>query len=726
MVIKVPSLYMLYVCMSMAVVGCQQPTLMGDDSSSDSRVEVSFASNRIQSRVVNDEWESDDVIGIFMFESGGSPSMSTLLSSRDGQKYTSEVSSNTFAPATENDRLYYPSEGNVDFIGYCPYSSVDDLSLSLDISRQQVPSSLDLLYSNNLQDIAATKTPLSLSFSHQLCKLTFHINRGEGVEESDLADLAVFIDDLPIRSSFSLLDGGFTPDESSRDRLHGYVDGETVQFLVYPESCAGKEISVMTASRTYVYQIASPSAWQKGYHYSYTITLDKYANSTSLSGEIVPWITEGGELDEDSAQYPVISWDGAQSDIQWYDESKDTFELSTPSQLCGLSWLVSAGHTFEGKTVMLTRDMNLNGYPFPSIGADRSHAFYGVFDGQGHAVNGIHVEYAARTDTNFIALFGVNRGTIKRLTTMGSMQIESTSQRTYVAGLVAYNEGEVENCDNYMHMSVDVSMQGENSSTVLYIGGLAGSNLGSVRDSRNRGRLIGNHVNANRVANTYVGGVVGQQIDGKVSDCVNYQSVEASGTYVCVGGICGYMAGREVKDSPTSILEGCLNYGDVISSGTGVMACAGGVVGNASRCYSRLCNSSNYATIQSSADQSDTDAASGGIVGFASHCYFVGNTNMGRLVTATNTANEEKAYGGGLAGMLDESSELHTSVQQPQANVQATGACGGIVGFLDLTCATPSVVYGCNVNKGNPLKWIGSSSGSNAQSGVTIVSHSEE
>lgn len=707
-------------CFVNLVCSCQQATVVEDGVFSESAVEVSFANNKIYSRVIDDMWEDGDAIGVFMYKHSESPSMSTLLSSQDGQKYTNDNSSDTFVPATDNDRLYYPTEYSVDFIAYYPYATVSDLSLSWDISRQQAPSSLDLLYSNNLKDISATEDPLSLSFSHQLSKLTFQINGGDDVTEEELENLVVYIDDLPILSSFNLLTGEFSIEETSRDRLHAYVNGELAQILVYPDDCEGKEVSVVTTSQTYVFRIASPSKWEKGYHYSYSVTLDKYGNSVDLSAEIVPWEDQEGALDEDATQYPV-SWDGSQSDIQWYNENVETFELSTPAELCGLSQLVSAGNTFEGKKIMLTRDMNLNGYSFPAIGADMSHAFCGEFDAQGHTISGINID--PENTTSYIALFGVNSGTIRNLTTMGDMQIKRTHERTYAAGIVAYNMGKVEYCNNYVHLSVEVN--GESKTTYMYVGGLVGSNSGTVSNSQNRGRIVGNHENEDNAANTYVGGVVGLMIDSKVLECINYQSVDVSGGYVCVGGVCGYMAGQEIKDTPTSILENCRNYGDITSTGFSTLVSAGGIVGNSALCSSKLCGSSNYANVQATANRSDKIAASGGVIGSATHCYLANNANMG-LVISLNESDEEKAYGGGLVGMLNASSEIHTSIQQSQANVQASGACGGLVGFLDLTSQTPGVVYGCNTNKGNPAKWIGSASGTNVQSGVNMTTHSEE
>ncbi|MBR6332878.1 MAG: hypothetical protein IKR77_00600, partial [Bacteroidales bacterium] len=53
-------------------------------------------------------------------------------------------------------------------------------------------------------------------------------------------------------------------------------------------------------------------------------------------------------------------WDGT-SDINWYDATQTSFDISTPEQLAGVAQLVNDGTaTFSGKTLNLTADIWLN------------------------------------------------------------------------------------------------------------------------------------------------------------------------------------------------------------------------------------------------------------------------------------------------------------------------------------------------------------------------------
>lgn len=77
------------------------------------------------------------------------------------------------------------------------------------------------------------------------------------------------------------------------------------------------------------------------------------------------------------------------ADISWYENvvsanpQATEFEISTPEQFAGLVELTQRGNAFEGKTVSLKSDLDLNGAEWTPVGT-----FSGVFDGKGHVVKG--------------------------------------------------------------------------------------------------------------------------------------------------------------------------------------------------------------------------------------------------------------------------------------------------------------------------------------------------
>ena len=86
-------------------------------------------------------------------------------------------------------------------------------------------------------------------------------------------------------------------------------------------------------------------------------------------------------------------WDGT-SDTSWYYEELDEFVLTTAEQFAGFRDLVDEGKTFEGKTVKLGADIDLNKIPFDPIGynyeSKGGQVFKGTFDGANHTIYNLY------------------------------------------------------------------------------------------------------------------------------------------------------------------------------------------------------------------------------------------------------------------------------------------------------------------------------------------------
>ena len=90
-------------------------------------------------------------------------------------------------------------------------------------------------------------------------------------------------------------------------------------------------------------------------------------------------------------------WSG-ESDTSWYNENETEFALATEEALLGLSDLVDAGNTFEGKAIELSSNLDLKAYDdngelicFDPIGSYRNDtAFAGEFDGHGYTISNLN------------------------------------------------------------------------------------------------------------------------------------------------------------------------------------------------------------------------------------------------------------------------------------------------------------------------------------------------
>lgn len=251
--------------------------------------------------------------------------------------------------------------------------------------------------------------------------------------------------------------------------------------------------------------------------------------------------------------------------------------------------------------------------------------FTGTFDGDGHTIT-LNI-----TGDDYQALFGyLNGGTVKNLTVAGSV-----SGRSYVAGVVAYNNGgRVENCHNKATIrSTDGNI----------VGGIVSYNSGgTVTECSNSGEI---NVTGVTAAGAYTGGIVGYATNGTViiSNCWNSGNINVKNgntdqsKAASTGGIVGAL---EPSQNQSASVISCYNTGDITSTGPA----AGGVIGYNIRSTISDCYNTGRIT---GYDNSNFNSRIGGIMGHngttsstISRCYNIGT------VTNTNTSGEVGAIVG--------------------------------------------------------------------------------
>lgn len=133
--------------------------------------------------------------------------------------------------------------------------------------------------------------------------------------------------------------------------------------------------------------------------------------------------------------------------VQAADNEAD-LEISNKEELIAFANEVNNGNDYEGKTVVLTNDINLQGnennqwVPIGNCNVDAGNlaenttdknAFAGIFNGNNHKISGIYID----TTENYTGLFGYNEGTIENVTITESY-IKSNTR--YIGGITAYNK----------------------------------------------------------------------------------------------------------------------------------------------------------------------------------------------------------------------------------------------------------------------------------------------
>lgn len=295
----------------------------------------------------------------------------------------------------------------------------------------------------------------------------------------------------------------------------------------------------------------------------------------------------------------IRKWDG-KSDDTWYDGSAHTFVLANASDLAGLAKLVNEGNDFNGKTVKLAYDIDLNNLPWIPIGSNGigeygtiNKYFSGTFDGDGHTIynlytkanhenSGEHLD--SMTSYYHFGLFGYVKNAMIKNVKIQNVKIVNGMGNNYVrsfqgtAALVGYTNGNVliEN----VHILGDILIKGE-----YKVAGIVGSSSGEsitlkncvVRGAENS--FIGGTDEEYKDTNNF-GGLVGftatskSVIENVISD------IDVDG-YTC-GGIIGNVTEGSLE------LKNAVVYGNISNKEGSVV---GGFVGgrfikmNLSNCY---------------------------------------------------------------------------------------------------------------------------------------------
>lgn len=318
--------------------------------------------------------------------------------------------------------------------------------------------------------------------------------------------------------------------------------------------------------------------------------------------------------------------------------------ISTLEELVDFRDRVNNGATYEGKTIKLSKDIDLkckeNNTNWTPIGTS-TNPFKGTFDGNNCTISGLYIN----STSEYQGLFGkIENGTVKDLTIQG----EVTSNQNFVGMLVGrISGGTIENVVTNSSSKV----QGK-----AYVGGIMGyaeNNTSSITKCINNAEV--------KATDKYAGGISGAVInDITVSNCINKGKI--NGTRF-VGGITGC--------GPVNILE-CGNTADI----TGTLGRVGGILGNngeASYCY-------NTGKITGNGDDTTGYSSVGGIGG-----------SMRKITYCYNTGDVYGAKGqvGGICGNMYEGGSNVITYSYNTGNITGGGRVGSIIG----QCSGASISY---------------------------------
>ena len=410
-------------------------------------------------------------------------------------------------------------------------------------------------------------------------------------------------------------------------------------------------------------------------------------------------------------------------------EISENLEIRTLKELVAFRDKVNNGTTYEGKTIKLMNDININENKY-TVNADGSvtfnsdaqqwepigtveKPFKGTFEGNNHSIKGIYINDTTKNTQGFI---GENiGGTVKNLTVEEGYIVAGYR----IGGITARTtSGTIENVINKMNIESQ-GMYEENNASV--VGGISGSVYDTViKDSTNYGEIIGEGME--------VGGIAGYIENVNITNCANLSSlIETTGANSegssCVGGIVGYIKDSNVSNSRNTAniigykvyvggiagavidsgdITNCENSGSLVKNTTAKTngySHIGGIVGytkgNISKCYNN-------------ADIEGAGAAAGGIVGYSEGTNITDCRNLSSSTKTTGATTTGYSFIGGIVGYSNANISTSYNISYVEG---AKSSVGGIAGQVS---GTVTQCY----NKGS-VKSVGTNdSGNNTVGGI--------
>jgi filamentous hemagglutinin family protein len=341
-------------------------------------------------------------------------------------------------------------------------------------------------------------------------------------------------------------------------------------------------------------------------------------------------------------------------------------------------------------TYALGANINAGGAVVAPIG-DENHSFQGLFDGQGHTINGLTI-----TSTGiFVGLFAyiAADGTVRNV---GLTNLSVNAPLGYdVGGLVGRNLGTISG--SFTTGSVSGAAGNNIPGLVgIAVGGLAGWNFGTITNSYSTA-----FVTSPTTIDVYLGGLSGGNT-GTIAQSYASGTVSGRSGPVEFGGLVGSLG---YIDGSSGTITQSYATGAVIAPGND--AAAGGLVGGMSN-SSRI--SQSYAT---GAVTGGSSSWIGGLVGVQFN-----GTITRSFATGSATVGAD-GVAGGLVGQMSAGS-IFQSYATGAATAGNSGAAGGLVGVTYGGAITQTYAIGA-VSAGSPFGIAGGLTGEN---GGALISSS--
>ena len=251
-------------------------------------------------------------------------------------------------------------------------------------------------------------------------------------------------------------------------------------------------------------------------------------------------------------------WDGSSYSFDWYTSGSGAiYHIKTAADLAGLSRCFSTGYylhgDFEGRTIILDNDIDLDGHEWTPIGfVDVNNTYFefaGVFDGNNHTIKGMSITKHNNKNIH-VGLFGCNYSNsfqVKNLRVEGDIKLTNITGiydggSVYAGGIVGYTcASAIENCQSNVNISITLD-NGNFRKAICggIVGNIEQSNIVDLcKNCFSKGNI---NVTLNNSNEASVGGLIGKSSckTAIISSCASQSNIKiANGRSSYAGGIAG-------------------------------------------------------------------------------------------------------------------------------------------------------------------------------------------
>lgn len=237
-------------------------------------------------------WVKNTMIGVY----GLHTTSAEVLDGASNLRYFSPKGKSEFGPANMyNDILRFPENGEaVDLIAYRPYNqSVKDGKLNVDLSKQNKPNDIDLLYSNNVKGLKQEKEAVA-DFTHVLSKIVFRIHLGESMYS--IVGMDIQLENFKQKGVFDILDGTLAEGAvgtigAKMTFTSGVSYGEAI---VFPGKDANRSVSLRFGRNTASIPLPANMEIKANKQYVFDLTVNKKSFVLSEQAIEEDWLTNSG------------------------------------------------------------------------------------------------------------------------------------------------------------------------------------------------------------------------------------------------------------------------------------------------------------------------------------------------------------------------------------------------------------------------------------------------